>query len=433
MEKYNSPLILIIDDEEAILKTLKDALVDESYRVSTLSDGNKALGLIGKLVPDLILLDIFMPNCNGLQLLSKIKKEYPAQKVIIISGFGNIPIAIEAVQKGAIDFIEKPLNLDEILNKLSFLQNTSQPEKKESFSDKSLLRECNIIGESNLFLELIQQIEKFAPYNFPILIYGEYGTGKTALSKYIHKKSLLSKNDFSKIDCATTIEKNFEEKVINLFEGEKQKTVFIKNIEQLDQKNQIILLNLIEQNEINKKHRIIASSKTSLFNLIKNNKFNELLFYYLNKAPIEVPPLRKRPYDIPLLINNYLNKYNSKHNKKTVLTTQSIRLLRNHKWPGNITQLKQIIEKIVISTDENYSLITPQELKNIFGEKEIQFIEEQSMFNFDSLDQATQELKKSFLLYLLQKNHYNIDQVSDRLNLSSIQLKNKLIELKIKF
>ena len=128
MANSNQPLILIIDDEQAILKTLQDALTDEDYKVITLDEGQKALHTIGEIIPDLILLDIFMPNCNGLKLLSQIKKEFPDQKIIIISGFGNIPIAIEAIKNGAIDFIEKPLNLDEILHKISFLKEKLTPE-----------------------------------------------------------------------------------------------------------------------------------------------------------------------------------------------------------------------------------------------------------------------------------------------------------------
>jgi len=191
----NSPLLLIIDDEITILKTLKEALEDEKFRVETLSDGNKSLDLIGKLIPDLILLDIFMPNCNGLELLKKIKKEYPQQKIIIISGFGNIPMAIEATKNGALDFIEKPLNLDDILSKILFLKKENH-QKPTNKTETKNLEIYGIVGQSYLFLELIQQAEQVANLSLPLLIYGQHGTGKTLLSKYIHQKSPLSKNDF---------------------------------------------------------------------------------------------------------------------------------------------------------------------------------------------------------------------------------------------
>jgi len=427
-----NPLILIIDDEEAILQTLKDALTDESYRIETLSDGNKALDAIGKLIPDLILLDIFMPNCNGLELLVRIKKEFPDQMVITISGFGNIPMAIEAIQKGACDFIEKPLNLDEILNKISFLQESHGTAKPDYQTDASLLRDCNIIGESNLFLELIQQAERLAPHQFPITIYGEHGVGKTSLAAYIHKKSVVGQegNDFIVVSSEVSSDADYAEQLKQLFDTPQQQTVYIKHIEQLNPSNQKVLLGFLEQN---KRHRIIASSKVPLFDAVRSNTFNESLFHFLNTAPLEVPPLRKRPYDIPLLINHYIANYNTEYNKKIVLTTRSIRHLRNHQWSGNIDELKYVAKGIVTCSNSDYSVITPHELIPIIGEKNMQFIEEQSMMQFDSLDQATTAFKKNFLLYLLKKNHYNIDQISHRLNLSPVQLKNKLLELKIDF
>jgi DNA-binding NtrC family response regulator len=372
------------------------------------------------------MLDIFMPNCNGLNLLLQIKKEYPDQKVIIISGFGNIPIAIEAIKSGAIDFIEKPLNLDEILSKIAFLKKTDKKaEPTENKTDKDLLRSCDIIGESNLFLELIQQAERLAPHNFPVLIYGEHGTGKSTIANYIYKKSESKKDSFIEIDCESFTQKKFSQ--INLL---KKQTIYFKHVDALDSTSQSQLKEFIETISQERLIRVIASSREALFQLMREKKFNATLFYFLNKAPLEVPPLRKRPYDIPLLINHLLKKYNNTHAKKVILTTQSIRLLRNHNWPGNIIELEQAIEKIVIHS-QDYEVVSLSSLANIMGEKTVQFIEEQSIAHFSSIEEATKAFKKNFLLYLLQKNHYNINQVSRRLSLSPIQLKNTLLELQI--
>ncbi|MBU1007935.1 response regulator [Candidatus Dependentiae bacterium] len=419
-----NPLILILDDEETILQTLKDALVDEAYQVETLriasqQDGHQASFLIGELIPDLILLDIFMPNCNGLQLLTQIKKEYPDQKIMIISGFGTIPIAIEAVQKGAIDFIEKPLNLDEILSKIDFLKKSPIQNTEPKQTNTSERQAYNIIGESNLFLELIQQSDRLAPHQFPILIYGEYGAGKSTLAHYIHKKSGLHESQFETIDCQTIPKKICD------FDA---KTIFLKNIDQLGPDEQVTMLKLLKNNN---KTRIIASSTRSLFHLMQDCKFNTSLFALLNKAPLEIAPLRKRPYDIPLLVNHYLSLYNTKHKKRTVFTTQSIRALRNHTWPGNICELKQVIENIVIHATQDNAVITPDKLAPTIGETDRLFVEEQSLLRFNSLDQATEAFKRNFLRYLLRKNRYDIEQVSQRLNLTMPQLKNKLLELKI--
>jgi DNA-binding NtrC family response regulator len=420
----NNPLILIVDDEKEILKTLKDALTDELYRVETLSQGQKALTKIGELIPDLVLLDIFMPNCNGLKLLTQIKREYPDQKVIIISGFGTIPIAIEAIQKGAIDFIEKPLHLDEILNKIAFLKHEekSGEQKKDDVTiDTSKMMECNIVGESNLFIELIQQIERFAPHKFPIIMYGEYGTGKTTIAKYIHKIDNNHTN-FTIINCDQPI--NFSP-----LENKTPSTIFIKHIDALERDDQAKLFEEINKNT---QHRIIASTKQQLFDLLRKNLFNASLFAFLNKAPLEIPPLRKRPYDIPLLIHHYLEHYNQKYKKRILISTHAIRLLRNYKWPGNIAKLKQVIENIVVHSADIHEVVSADRIVPIVGEKELPFVEEQSMLYFNTIDQATDEFKKNFLLYLLKKNHYNIDQVANRLNISPAQLKNQLLELNVK-
>lgn len=421
----NKPLILIIDDEEAILKTLKEALTDEMYHVETLSQGQKALELIGKIIPDLILLDIFMPNCNGLNLLSQIKKEYPHQKVMIISGFGNIQIAIEAIKKGAIDFFEKPLNLDEILNKISFLKEKTEPISKNE-TDKKSLNECGISGESNLFMELISQSEKLAPHSFPILITGEHGVGKSILARYIHKKSNLSNEVFEEINC----EEEPEEKIKKEFSGDKPKTVYLKHVDKLSESDQKTLLQEIEKNKL---IRIIASSRSSLFKMMHNKKFNESLFYNLNKAPLEIPPLRKRPYDIPLLVNTYLEKYNIEYKKRIVLSTQSIRILKNYKWPGNVEELKNKVKKIIICSHDTHKVITSQDLATIIGERKVDFVDKHLIMNFGSIEEATTEFKRKFILYLLQKNNYNIDEVSGRLSITPVQLKNKLLELNISY
>ena len=425
----NKPLLLVIDDEITILKTLQQALEDENYRVETLSDGNKALDYIGKLIPDLVLLDIFMPNCNGIKLLQQITKEYPQQKVIMISGFGNIPIAIETTKKGALDFIEKPLNLDEILSKISFLKNDSQ--KTEDCADNNFknLEQYGIIGQSSLFLELIHQVNQITKLQFPLLIYGQYGTGKTLLAKYIHLQNHNDIQNFYSINCLTILEEKIVQKINNALLN-KQGTLFIKNIDNLSLKNQKNLLLAMEQ--LNKNNiRLIASSSSSLFKLLKEGKFNDELFHQLNSIPIEIPSLNKRRYDIPLLADYFLKNANKKYNKSIVFNNQSIRVLRNHNWRANVSELKTIIEKIVQTTSIQNNVITAQALTNYINEKNAQIIEEQSFLRFNSLQEAIEEFEKNFLLYHLKKTKYDLNQLSNRLNLTPIQLRDKMLKLNL--
>lgn len=422
------PLILIIDDEIEILKMLKDSLSDEEFRIETLNDGNKALEFTGKLIPDLILLDIFMPNCNGLDLLSKIKEEYPQQRIIIISGFGNIQIAVKAIQKGALDFIEKPLNLDEILSKINFLKEEYKSEFKKINLEKNIDKEkiqtdLGIIGKSFLFNELINQTDKIAKLNFPTIIYGEHATGKTLLAKYIHQISNLNKKTFKIINCS--INKSFINQLNEAYKLN-QATIFFKNIHDLDIKNQQELIYFLEKNN---KIRVLASSTESIFKLCNENKFNKLLYYKLNVTPIEIPNINKRRYDIPLLIDYFSKQENKKQNKKIIFNNRSIRFLRNFNWTGNITQLQQLIHKIITNAKQDHKVITTDDLTDYL--KEIELIEEQSFGQFDSFSEAINLFEKKFLLYYLKKHQYDLNQVCDRLNLTPVKLKDKMLKLNL--
>lgn len=428
-----SPLILIIDDEQAISKTLQESLEDEGFRTSAINDGNKALGVIGDLVPDMILLDIFMPNCNGLELLTNIKKEYPNQKVIIISGFGNISMAVEAVKNGALDFIEKPLNLDDVLSKLAHLKKSNSTPNATTSKDASLIKEelvkHGIIGESALFNELITQVNNISKLKYPLLIYGQHGTGKTLLSKYIHDVSPLKKMPFSIINCSSEIK-------LSLDPGKLNGTILLKNIDTLDAENQKLLLRFLENSIYQEKNmrneiRIIVSSSSPLFKLVQNQTWNSQLFHKLNITPLEIPSLSTRRYDIPLLANYFLDEANKKFDKNTTLCNLSIRYLRNRDWSENITSLKNFIYNIVELSENTDAQVLLAEIEPLLPEQEIEFVEEQTFLNFKSLDEATGVFQKRYITYVIKKNNFDLDQVADKLKLSASELKTKLSELNI--
>ncbi|MBD3231705.1 response regulator [Candidatus Dependentiae bacterium] len=424
------PFLLVIDDEITILKTLKEALEDEGYRVQTLQNGNCALDKIGELLPDLVLLDIFMPNCNGIDLLEKIKKEYPQQKVIMISGFGNIPIAIESTKKGALDFIEKPLNLDEILSKLSFLKkNNENPNKVLKKDEIEDLKEYGIVGQSYLFLELIQQIKQVAFLPFPLLIYGQHGSGKTTFIKFIQKLNKFDDSQFFLINGTNICEQEVCREMEAALSNENG-ILFLKNVEKMSFYLQKYFDYKLEKRSCIKT-RIVASASCSLFELMQQGKFSKSLFLKLNITPIEIPPLNKRRYDIPLLVDYFLNKYNKKYKKNILFNNQSIRFMRNYNWFGNVEQLEATINKIVRVTTDQIEIISPQVLSQFIPENKLQIIEEQSFLSFNSLDEAKDEFEKQFLIYQIKKNHYDIKQVSNKLNLTKLQLQDKMLKFKI--
>lgn len=414
------PLILIVDDELPILKTLKESLEDEGFFVQTLSDASKLCVMIGKIVPDLVLLDIFMPNQNGLTLLSQIKKEYPAQKVMMISGFGTIQIALQALKEGAVDFIEKPLNLDEILPKIT----AATTENNNPIKSSQKYESYGFIGQSNYFLELMRQIELAAPFNFPILLQGKSGVGKASLVYFIHQKS-----NFAQFPCITIdVTSLTEAKITKLFT--EQKTIYLPHIEQLDLQLQQLLAKTIEQ------HtgiiRCIASTTQSLWHKLQTKECDPTLFRLLQTFPLEIPSLKNRSGDIPLLIHHFLEQANKEQNKNVSLSPSSIRLLRNKTWEkNNITELKNTINKLVLCAPLPIAQLTREDLLLILGEQEVDLIEEQLFSNFSTLEEATGTFEKKFILYLLQKNFYNMEKVADRLCITPMVLKNTLNRLNI--
>lgn len=424
------PLVLIVDDEPAILQTLKASLQDEMFHVEVLADGNRAIDTIGELVPDLVLLDIFMPNCNGLKLLSRIRKEYPQQKVIIISGFGNISLAVDSVKSGALDFIEKPFNFDDILSKLTFLKCKDHKCANNQPIDASDANQSGLVGQSHLFLELLEQANKIAPLPYPVVIYGAYGTGKSRIARYIHDKSAHYDKQFISIDCSAC-------EVLNIasygqLDSVQSGTFFLKNIHALHTQAQRELLLFCESDFVCNNHiRIIASSCKSLYALTCAGEFSDILFNKLNSVPLEVASLSKRRYDIPLLVSHFLEQANKKYKKQVTLDVTSIRLLRNYQWYGNVAQLEVTIDRLVAQCEKQSALLLSQDLYCVLSERDISFVDEQSFLSFASFDQAILHFERQFLSYIFKKNRGDVQQTADQLQLDIFVLQEKLTQLKI--
>ncbi len=413
------PLILVVDDEPAILKMLQGSLEDEGFRVETLSEGSVVLETIGKLIPDVVLLDIFMPHFDGMQMLKAIKQEYPQQHVMLISGFGTIQIAIQAIQHGALGFIEKPFTLDDVLEKLAFTKKQVASPPEEIPVERSYL-----VGESVLFYELLSQARLLAPLSLPIIIYGPTGSGKTLLARYIHDMSTYADKRFIVVD---------QKSIWSLTEHQlaSPATLLLKYLDKADEAYQARILDFI----CNYPHlRIIASSAPCLFSRMQQGLFDSTLFCKLNVTPLEIAAITKRRYDIPLLVNNFLEEANKKYNTTVTLSTDAMRLLRNHHWTGDIAQIKQFVERLVAETIQ--ATIVPVtldalRLKNILPESPASFFEEQSYTRFDSIDTATHEFQREYVSHLLKKYRYDIQQLAEFLNISVDALHDTMHKLHI--
>ena len=414
------PLLLVVDDEIEITRMLKETLEDEGFAVQTLSDGGKVIQQVGALVPDLVLLDIFMPNNNGLELLVQIKAHYPTQKVIMISGYGTISIALEAIKKGAIDFIEKPLNLDDLLSKLAFLKNDyAQEYVAAGHMDEN---KCPLVGSSTLFCEFLRHVQMVVPCQGPVTIYGPTGCGKTLIAQYIHTLRHGKENqNFVVIDCAT-------QQLTDLKFLEQPGTLFLKNIDQLESYGQKNLLAFIESN---KNYPLLVSSTPNLYKRIIKDLFNKILFCRLNALSVELPSINKRRYDIPLLVDAFLKEANMDFGKHCSLAVEALRLLRNYEWIGDVAQIKTVIRRAVESCKHKDQDIDVYFLKALLPECTQFFLSEQLYLRFNSLEQATSAFQHHYLKHLLQSHQYDFVQVANFLQIPVAQLHDKMIKLQI--
>ncbi len=417
----NKPIVLIVDDEKAILASMTQVLGDEGFCVETTDNPTTVIELIGTLVPDIVFLDIFMPNSDGIKLLGLIKKEFPAQKIIIISGHGNIPLAIDALKNGALDFIEKPFSLDTLLEKIA---TYCTPSLEGSLSHDHVPRFTHLVGESYLFKELMGYVHRITPLSNHTIIYGPRGIGKTTLALYMHEQkntplphTIISCSKDPDLSCHDT-----------LF-GERG-SIILQHIEALSHNAQKRLLAFAENSST--LARIFCLSDKNLFSLVQKNEFNADLFFRISSTPIEIPSLNKRRFDIPLLVHHFLTLINTQTgNKSFSCTPDATRLLRNHEWKEHCRELLTLLTTVVHTMPKEESIIHAHHLAQYIHESETTFVEEQRFRGFNSLDEATLSFQKKFLLYQLKKNRYDLDQVSNILNISVPDLENEMQRLRI--
>lgn len=420
--EHENPIILVVDDEQAILSSMSSILSDEGYVVETTAKPENVINLIGQIIPDFIFLDIFMPNFNGLEILAQIKREFPDQKVIVISGYGNITLAVEALKKGASDFLEKPFSIEDLLSKIEQLKLQGAKKSFENVTQPTNTKEATLVGESYLFKELIQYTNRVIPLSTHTLIYGPRGVGKTTLAKYMHNQknkdldiTVINGNES---DCIAKNESSFKQ----------AGTIIIKHVDRLATSQQQKLLDALESETT--EARVISLTDKSLYDLSIQHLFNESLFFALSATPIEIPSLNKRRFDIPLLAHYFLSEINKTNKEQIEFTAPAIRLLRNYIWQENIRELQILINQAALNSKSNATLDV-EDLQSLLSETKRDFIEEQRFQFFSSLDEATHSFQKKFLLYQLKKSRYDINQLSDALSMEPQELKTKILGLGI--
>ncbi len=423
--------IHIIDDEPIIHEVLGDLLTSEGYTVVNSSNGEEALEKHSSRSFELILLDLLMPGMDGIEVLKRLKKIDPHAVIIIITAYASVESAISAMKMGAFDYVQKPFKHDELLltveraiehKKLQEENLRLKDELKRKFSFE------NIIGKSKKMQDVFELIRASAPTRSTILLQGESGTGKELAASAIHQNSDRKSLPFITVNSGSLPPDLLESLLFGhvkgaftgavslktgLFETAEKGTIFFDEISSLNQETQAKLLRVMQEKEfmmlggtktIKVDVRIIAATNSDLEELIRQQKFRQDLFYRLNVIKIELPPLRERKEDIPLLVRHFLNVY-GKENKKKVesITEDVLEILVNYAWPGNIRELENMIERAVVLTKtklitrENLPpfLVSAQEERGAFtpSSQELNLKEHLQSFQKNAIISALKESK----------------------------------------
>ncbi len=370
------PNILVVDDKDSMRNMLVETLMEEGYRVDAAEDGRKALDLVRNKSYDLILTDLKMPNLDGLEVLSEIKNLDSESMVIVMTAYGTIEDAVQAMKNGAFDFITKPFDTEH----LCFLINRAL-ENRRLKAENSLLREevladqglDNIIGKNAKMIELGQLIQKVSKSDASVLLQGESGTGKELFAKAIHSLSNRKDRPYVAINCAAIPRELLENELfgsekgaftgaharkMGKFEIANGGTIFLDEIGDMDIALQAKLLRVLQEKNFERLGgnktvdvdvRVIAATNKDLNDLIRVKKFREDLYYRLSVFPMNIPPLRERQDDIPALADYFIDKYCMEMKKPVKsLTREAVELLEKYHWPGNVRELENTIERAVI-------------------------------------------------------------------------------------
>ncbi len=448
MKKHNGK-ILVVEDEKSMREVLKILLDGENYEVMTASDGLEGLSSLDKDIFDLVITDMKMPKAGGFQVLKKVKEISPDTIVIMITAFGTKETAIEAMKLGAYDYINKPFNIDEIR-----LIVRRALEKKRLSDEITILRQKvettysieNIIGQSPKMQEMFKLIPKIAQSNSNVLIIGESGSGKELVATALHNLSYRKDKNLITINCAAFSEGLLESELFGhmkgaftgamynkqgLFEIADGGSVFLDEIGEMPISLQAKLLRVIENGtfrrvggttDIKVDVRVISATNKDIKEEVTSGRFREDLYYRLNVVPINIPPLRERKEDIPLLVEHFLKK--TSDNLKRI-TPKAMKLLMDYSWKGNVRELQNIIERTALLTDEEE--IQPAELPTeITGyQDDMKYISGLTEKGIN-IDKVIGDIEKRYLLQALEKAGGVKTEAAKLLNLSFRSFRHRL-------
>ena len=451
--------ILIVDDELNMRLVLKALLNKEGYDVVTAADGFEALKILKGGDVEVVVTDMKMPKLDGMGLLERVIREYPSMPVIIITAHGTIATAVDALKKGAFDYITKPFDQDELKSVIHKAIKTRRLSEEELFLSPDEIDRQGIVGSSEPMLKIYDTIKKVAPTSTTVLITGETGTGKDLIAYVIHKNSPRKNNPFVKINCAAITENLIESELFGhekgaftgavsmkpgKFELADKGTLFLDEVGEIPRDMQVKLLRMLQDQEFERVGglrtikvdvRLITATNRNLLQDVKEGRFREDLYYRLNVFPTHLPPLRERKEDVLPLTDYFIEKFNRKLDRSVKhIDSQVKEILVRYDWPGNIRELENFIERIVLMTagDTITFADIPQEWKSA---AEVLFISQptgQKKPFKDFVKSHMEEVEKQSIIQCLEECGGNVTKAAQRLGLSRKGLQLKMIKYNLR-
>jgi DNA-binding NtrC family response regulator len=446
----NPGKILVIDDEPVICQGCRLALTEKGYRVDFQLGGQSGLEGISEGDYDLILLDMRLPDMDGMEILKSIRQNHPLLQVVVMTAYSTVQNAVEAMKSGAFDYLIKPFTDEE----LSLVAERAIEKKRLMEENLSLRKELyhrfsfeNIVGQSPVMVEIFEQIERVAPTDSTVMLYGESGTGKELFAGAIHAHSRRASRPFITVDCSTLSPGLLESELFGhvkgaftgavrgkegIFDLAHGGTLFLDEISNLNLEIQGKLLRVLETGEFKpvgstQVHRtdarVITATNRDLKSMVEEGGFREDLFYRLNVVPIFIPSLRERKEDIPILAYHFLRFFCRKMGKRIKgFADEALETLIHYDWPGNVRQLKNVIERLVIMTDDTtldqfYLLDQMQTAKSWKRDRVPDSLEELKASKKHLLEEVFGQIQKAFLLKALKACQGNITLAAKRVGM----------------
>ena len=446
--------ILVVDDDADVLEVITDILGQAEYEVDQAKDGREAVQRVENDFYDLVVSDLNLPRVDGMKVLEYVIDQSPGTMCIIITGYGTIKSSVEAIKKGAFDYISKPIKSDELLLVVEKALKFRQLERENTLLKQQLRKKYqfdNFIGDSKPIQKVFELIERVADTDSTVLITGESGTGKELIAKAIHYNSYRRDKPMIVINCGAIPEELLESELfghekgaftgahkmrVGRFEMANGGTIFLDEIGDMSPNLQVKLLRVLQEQKFERVGgtrtleidvRIIAATNKNLINAVNKGKFRQDLYYRLNVIPMKVPPLRMRKSDIPLLVEFFVAKFNKQKQKHiSGFTQKAMNALMEYSWPGNVRELENLVERLVIlASDETIDLDdVPDSIKGK-GDK-VESIEVRIPKDGIVFEHAVEEYEKKLILQALSETNWVKTKAAKLLNINRTTLIEKM-------